>query len=150
MARVKDKGIFENFFRRDGRLNRWRYFKRNIAVALLSIMILLVIIILDVNAFGHLSSFGNNVVKLFSAAAQIPLFCLMVRRLHDMNKTETLAYVAIGLGLVPIIFRDGDFLVTEPSNLENLFNTVSGFISLYIMLCPGTHGDNQYGADPLE
>ena len=150
MAHAKDKGIFENFFRRDGRLNRWRYFKRNIAVALTSIIILLGIIILDINALGHLSSFGNNVIKIFSAAAQIPLFCLMVRRLHDMNKTETLAYIAIGLGLVPIIFRDGDFLVTEPSTLENLFNMVSGFISLYIMLCPGTHGDNQYGSDPLE
>ena len=147
---VKDEGIFENFFRRDGRLNRWRYFKRNLVIFFVAMIILLGIIIVDVNALGHLSSFGNNAVKFFSAAVQVPLFCLMVRRLHDMNKNETLAYVAIGLSLAGTLFQGNDFLVTEPSTLEQLLNVVSGFISLYILLCPGTHGVNQYGADPLE
>ena len=147
---VKDEGIFENFFRRDGRLNRWRYFKRNLVIFFVAMIILLGIIIVDVNALGHLSSFGNNAVKFFSAAVQVPIFCLMVRRLHDMNKNETLAYVAIGLSLAGTLFQGNDFLVTEPSTLENLLNVVSGFINLYILLCPGTHGVNQYGADPLE
>ena len=147
---VKDEGIFENFFRRDGRLNRWRYFKRNLVIFFVAMIILLGIIIVDVNALGHLSSFGNNAVKIFSAAVQVPIFCLMVRRLHDMNKNETLAYVAIGLSLAGTLFQGNDFLVTEPSTLENLLNVVSGFINLYILLCPGTHGVNQYGADPLE
>ena len=150
MARVKDKGIFENFFRRDGRLNRWRYFKRTIAIFPVALLISFAVVIVDVNALGQLSSFGNNAIKFLLAAIQIPFFCLTVRRLHDMNKNETLAYVAIGLGLIPILFRDGDFLVTEPSTLENLLNLVSGFISLYILFCPGTHGNNQYGSDPLE
>lgn len=150
MARVKDEGIFENFFRRDGRLNRWRYFKRNLVIFFVAMIILFGIIIVDVNALGHLSSFGNNAVKFFSAAVQVPIFCLMVRRLHDMNKNETLAYVAIGLSLAGTLFQGNDFLVTEPSTLENLLNVVSGFINLYILLCPGTHGVNQYGADPLE
>lgn len=147
---VKDEGIFENFFRRDGRLNRWRYFKRNLVIFFVAMIILLGIIIVDVNALGHLSSFGNNAVKIFSAAVQVPIFCLMVRRLHDMNKNETLAYVAIGLSLAGTLFQGNDFLVKEPSTLENLLNVVSGFINLYILLCPGTHGVNQYGADPLE
>ena len=147
---VKDEGIFENFFRRDGRLNRWRYFKRNLVIFFVAMIILFGIIIVDVNALGHLSSFGNNAVKIFSAAVQVPIFCLMVRRLHDMNKNETLAYVAIGLSLAGTLFQGNDFLVTEPSTLENLLNVVSGFINLYILLCPGTHGVNQYGADPLE
>ena len=146
---VRDNGLAENFFRRDGRLNRLRYFKRNVVVFLAAIVILFVVIVMDVNALGHLSSFGNGAIKIFSAVILIPTFCLMVRRLHDMDKSETLAYIYAVLSLVVVLFRDNDFLVTEPSTLENLLNIVSSFIGLYIFFCPGTKGDNQYGPDPL-
>ena len=150
MAHVKDSGIAENFFRRDGRLNRLRYFKRSMMIALVSMIVVLGIILMDVNALGHLSSFGNGLIKFFSAAVQIPIFCLMVRRLHDMNKDETLAYVYIAMSLSTIIFQGNDFLVTEPSQLENVITFVNGILALYILLWPGTKGDNRYGADPLE
>ncbi len=150
MAHVKDSGIAENFFRREGRLNRWRYFKRSITIALVSFIIVLGIIVMDVNALGQLSSFGNGLIKIFSAAVQVPIFCLTVRRLHDMNKDETLAYVCVTLSLSTIIFQGNDFLVTEPSQLENILTMINGIIALYILFCPGTKGDNQYGTDPLE
>lgn len=150
MAHVKDSGIAENFFRRDGRLNRLRYFKRSMLLAFVSFIILFFIIVVDVNALGQLSSFGNGLIKFFSAAVQVPIFCLTVRRLHDMNKDEKLAYVCVAISLSTTLFQGNDFLVTEPSQLENLLTLVNGIIALYVLFWPGTKGDNQYGADPLE
>ena len=149
MSRVKDKGLVENFLKRDGRLNRWRYFKRSMFVAFVSFMILFCIIIADVNALGQLSDFGILLIKIFSALMQVPIFCLMVRRLQDMNKNETLACICITLDLSMTFFIQNDFLTTEPSSLENILNVVNGLIALYIFLCPGTRGRNKYGEDPL-
>ena len=43
MAHVKDVGFAENFLKRDGRLNRWRFFKRNLAVALMAFVPMLIV-----------------------------------------------------------------------------------------------------------
>ena len=150
IARTTDNGFAENFLRRDGRLNRWRYFKRNLVIGFASTIIITVVALMDVNALGMLSSFGNVLIKMIYAAAQVPVFCLMIRRLHDMDKPETIAYVYVALNLVELISLGNDFLVTEPSMYENANNLVVGIIALYVLFCPGIKGDNQYGSDPLE
>ncbi|MBR0261696.1 MAG: hypothetical protein IJQ85_07875 [Selenomonadaceae bacterium] len=40
MSRVKDDGFVENFLKRDGRLNRWRYFKRTALLVVSEVIIL--------------------------------------------------------------------------------------------------------------
>ena len=38
--------LYENFLRRDGRLNRWRYFKRGILVGIMGIVLALILSII--------------------------------------------------------------------------------------------------------
>ena len=75
-------------------------------------------------------------------------FCLMIRRLHDLNKSEKIAYVLTAIICVNIFTLDVE--PTEDSVLENILQWINFFFTLYLFLFPGTKGDNQYGADPLE
>ena len=149
MARQPDKGLYENFLRRDGRLNRWRYFKRTTLVAVVEMVIAIVFFIMDMNALGQLSSSGETVFKLLLAVGQIPFLCLMIRRLHDCDKDEKLAYVSLVLNALIIVVTDYKTLA-EPSSFENAVTIFAGLIGLYVLFCPGTKGDNQYGEDPLD
>ena len=148
-GRVPDKGFYENFLRRDGRLNRWRYFKRTIVIGLIEFLIILVIFAMTTNALGQMSSAGIIAFKFLLAVGQIPLFCLMVRRLHDCGRDEKLAYASLALNAFTIIVSDYNGALAEPSLFENIIATLSGIIGLYAMFCPGTKGYNQYGEDPL-
>ena len=157
MARQPDKGIYENFLRRDGRLNRLRYFKRIVLIGIIDAIIGAVIGAVASDDFGQLSTMGDILDKIFAILFLIPQFCLMIRRLHDMNKGNTLAYVNVILGVVSLFLVEhmvasissGEPLMVE-STIAGVFLIAQVVISLYILFCPGTKGDNNYGSDPLE
>ena len=148
-TRPKDIGVVENFFKRDGRLNRLRYFKRMILIGVIESLLLGVIIVMNVNALFEMSPNGMIAFKAASIVGLIPIFCLTVRRLHDIDKDESLAYVFCALNVATTISIDEKFLTAEPSMLMNLASSVSAVIGLYLLLCSGTEGDNKYGSDPL-
>lgn len=150
MSRQVDRGIVENFFRRDGRLNRMRYFKRNVVLFVVELIILTVITTLGTNDLDEFSQGSLILFKVVSIAVMIPFCCLMIRRLHDLNMNETLAYVFFALIVVSILMDGKDMLKTEPTLLEDALNTVNFIISLYVLFWPGTNGDNRYGSDPLK
>ena len=149
MARQPDSGIYENFFRRDGRLNRLRYFKRLMVLILIQFIITVAIFSVSISVFGQMSTAGNIAFKVFLAAAQIPFLCLMIRRLHDCGRDEKLAYAALALNVLTIIVTDYSAL-EEPTLFENIITALSAVIGIYALFCPGTAGYNQYGEDPLE
>lgn len=157
MARQPDNGIYENFLRRDGRLNRLRYFKRIVLIGIIDIIIGAVIGAVASDDFGQLSTMGDILNKIVAIIFLIPQFCLMVRRLQDMNKGNTLAYLNVILGVVSLFLLE--HMVASISSGEPLMveSTIAGVcliaqvvISLYMLFCPGTKGDNDYGSDPLE
>ena len=144
---MNDKTVEEMFLNQSGRLNRLRYFKRVMAIFLVSLVAMLPVTIIFGDDFGNLSSFGNILVTLINLAILIPFYCLDVRRLHDMDKDETLAKVSLAIGIsVAIIPVDDIFSVPTPLMIVYLIGTVLG---LYMLFSPGTKGENQYGADPL-
>ena len=147
MARQKDIGITENFFKRDGRLNRWRYFKRSMLLGFMTFILGIAVSIIAI-VFLNINIPNDILVKFILVIMLIPYFCLTVRRLHDMDKDETFAYVYISLQLAYIII--GNFNQTEPSLLEKILSPFNLLLSLYILLGHGTDGDNKYGSDPLE
>ena len=156
MAWKEDKGFAENFLTRDGRLNRWRFVKRNIVLGLIESLILMVIFYLCTDIHMQLSTTGVILVKIVSFIALIPYFCLVVRRLHDMNKDEKLAYVILGLNVISILLLDRNELLNGipskelPSSLEDILDILNLALICYVLFCPGTHGSNKYGSDPLE
>ena len=150
MSQQQDSGIVENFFRRDGRLNRLRYFKRNMVLFVVEFTILTVITTVGTNDLDEFSQSSLIIFKVVSIAGLIPFCCLMIRRLHDLDMGETLAYVFFALSVVTILMDGKDMLKVEPTSLEDALNTVNFIISLYALFWPGTTGANSYGSDPLK
>ena len=152
MARKPDSGLVENFFKRDGRLNRWRYFKRFLVLVLVEMIVITAISVATVNMIGELSPRGLVIMNVFLIIWQVPLYCLMTRRLHDIGRDEKLAQVCFAINAAMVMFFP-EYNVNEPidpSPVEMIISLVAAVIGLYIMFCPGTHGYNQYGDDPLE
>lgn len=73
----------------------------------------------------------------------VPSYCLVVRRLHDMDRDEILAKVYIA-GCATSYFLSCilkyDFMP---------LSVVMVIVALYVLFVPGTRGSNKYGADPL-
>ena len=146
---VEDKTAEEMFLKRTGRLNRLRYFKRGIAVTLIAILAFVPVSVIFGDDWGNLSSFGELVVTAINLVSLIPLYCLDVRRLHDMDKDETLAKISLGLGVIgAFVSSNSDpFDLSPTATIVYLAETV---IALYLLFSPGTKGENKYGADPLQ
>ena len=142
----EDYEIADILLKTTGRLNRLRYFKRSMAVALIEMVIVGLAFMLFTNSFGELSGFGSVVVAAILIAGQVIYYCLNVRRLHDLDKDETLAYVLLGLGLISALSSSDVFSM---SAFETLSYCVECLGALYLLFAPGTHGDNKYGSDPL-
>ena len=136
----KDNGFVEMFFTWHKRLNRMRYFKRALVLTVAATVLLMIIVatttvplskeaaIVSTALNGeefNLSTAGSLMFILVLVAFSVPHYMLMIRRLHDLNKTGWLAL----LMLVPVV------------------NTI---FSLYLLFAPGTVGANDYGADPIE
>ena len=161
MARVKDKGFVENFLKRDGRLNRWRYFKRLLALFLISELVLIVagtIVMIIFYVLMPDASFWNNDAELKNYAIIFAqgvcflmtpaYFCLMVRRLHDLNKGEAIAYWLTAVSCANILGLD--LGQREDSILETILQIINLGFTIYLLFFRGTKGNNQYGSDPLE
>lgn len=142
----EDYNALDIIFGTTGRLNRLRYLKRCLVVALFELVLLGLAYMLFSNEWGLLSSFGSIVVTFLLVAGQVPYYCLNVRRLHDLNKDETLAYILLGLGIVGAISSSDMFSMSAFETVAYSVETIAG---LYLLFFPGTHGENKYGADPL-
>ena len=117
--------IFNEIFRTDGRLNRLRYIKYMIMLAIVSGLSTFVMSsMLTFFTGNHESPVIMLVTLMWALIAGAGNVMLMIRRLHDLDKT---GYFAI-LAIIPVI----------------------GFIfSIYLFCAKGTDGYNRYGADPL-
>lgn len=146
----KDDSTFQELFlKTTGRLNRLRYFKRIMAVMLITLAISLPPAIIFSDEFDNLTAFGEIVLSIINICALVPYYCLDVRRLHDMGKDDTLAKISVLIGIVVAVVEVPDEvdLMPVPLMIVYLVGTVIGF---YLLFAPGTKGVNQYGSDPLE
>ena len=140
---VNDKTIPEIFFKREGRLNRLRYFKRNLVLGIVSGVIMFFVALIFSDSEGNVTTAGDIILFILTLLMLVPSYCLMVRRLHDMNRDEILAKVYIG-GCIASYFLS---LVLHYDFMP--LSIVLLIVALYILFVPGTYGANNYGADPL-
>ena len=121
---VPDEGISQMFFRYDNRLNRKRYIMRALAlvaaVTLATIVLSIVFVVVGMD-----ESMIGTMGLLIGLLGAIPGFMLVIRRLHDLDR--------------PTWWIIGKFIP---------FINIA--LALYLILCKGTEGPNQYGPDPLE
>ena len=118
--------IFNEIFTTNGRLNRLRYLKYMIMLALVSgISTFVMSSMLTFFTGNHESPAIMLVTLMWALIAGAGNVMLMIRRLHDLGKHGMFWLVA----LIPVI----------------------GLIfSIYLFCAPGQVGWNQFGADPLD
>ena len=118
--------IIKEIYQTEGRLNRGRYIKYMLLLAIIGGVGTFVTSSMATFLTGDPTGMLVNLVTAaWGIAAVVGNVMLMIRRLHDLGKSGYFAIIA----LVPLI----------------------GFIySIYLFCAPGQVGWNQYGADPLE
>ena len=134
-----DRGLKENFYRWEGRLNRKRYLKRMLAlwipgsILCFAVLITVVLIVLGGNinrphlSMSELMLLENTLggtVLLTLLPFLISSYMLMMRRLHDLDLS-------------------GYF------SLMNFVPFVNIGLTFYLFFAAGTQGANAYGSDPL-
>ena len=119
----------KNFANFSGRARRKEYWMFLLFIILFSILISILDSLLGTNYELKLPSLGENALKFgylgmaFSLATFFPSLAVIIRRLHDINKSGWWIVVA----LIPC---------------------VGIFPFLYFMVKAGDTGDNQFGPDP--
>ncbi|MEP1229809.1 MAG: DUF805 domain-containing protein [Litorimonas sp.] len=112
------KAFFNNYTNFGGRASRSEYWWPQLAMVIVNYLIILPITYMLSQTFGSILSL------IFTLAIIIPAIAVVIRRLHDTDKSGWW----ILLILVPII----------------------GWIALIVFYCTkGTDGPNRFGPDPL-
>ena len=143
--------LYETFLRRDGRLNRLRFFKRILLADCIGFIAAVVVgIILDFNP-DNTYHLGILCAVFISLDTWLD-YGLIVRRSHDISKNspwykhvkdddEFLAKVNVGLHVLQFLF-----VISIPAASGIIFNII-----IYALFwTKGEVGANEYGADPLE
>ena len=151
-----DKTIYEVFFKTSGRLNRFRYFLRRVVLSVLTKIFLFAGYKVIGYEYGQTTTAAVIYNSAISIIFLIPIFCLTVRRLQDMNQGKLLAVVYVTLNIVTAVaFTDITF--TEFKQMDTIspylvlsLATFSMLMDMYFMISPGSYGKNKYGENPLE
>ena len=135
LQKFRENSFFQNtkekYFTTHGRLNRWAYFVKGVKLFFMSLIpyILMGISVAMMEARSDFANVLGLILILPSIALVLPFvvasIMLEIRRCHDLGHSGWL----ILIGFIPYI------------------NII---FWLYILFCPGTKGDNQYGPDPLQ
>ena len=144
---MENKGsIKEKFFSTTGRIGRMTFFKRSVVLALIEVLLMTI-----VGFSAALWTFNSPDTDLITTAAMFivgllaifPIYCLNVKRLHDLGKDETLAKIFAGLGIAGLAFNFSE------STLAQAIIIISSIISLgftiYLLFTRGEIKANQYG-----
>ncbi|MBR2179240.1 MAG: DUF805 domain-containing protein [Selenomonadaceae bacterium] len=144
---VADTTVRDMFLKSSGRLNRLRYFKRSVVVGIFKVLMMLILLIMlklfnvdldDLDLF--------HIVIVVYIVFTVFFYFLYVRRLQDLNKNNTLAIIRTVSGLVLLFLTATQ---DETTVLSLIVSLITLYIDLYLLFADGTHGRNDYGADPL-
>jgi len=146
-AYTPENTITEMFFKAHGRLNRLRYFKRRVVLGCLLYALLYLGYRVLGYEFGQTTIYASMYNTVVSLIFVIPTYFLNVRRLQDMNRGKTIAVV---YAIITSIMAFMDFTgVNWLLYVALIFVTVVFMLSGYMLVVPGTQGNNRYGASPV-
>lgn len=117
------KVVRDNYANFEGRARRKEYWMFVLFNAMITIILYAPMLIGLVTESQAIMSIGVGLVALYSLAVLIPSIAVVVRRLHDQNKSGWYYFIAF----IPFI---------------------GGIWLLILLVTEGTPGPNQYGEDP--
>ena len=144
----EDESWADMLLKADGRLNRLRYIKRNVSMAVLGNLLMSAAAFSfaeDPNAPPTPSMIYAVTVVAF--ALTIPDYCWNARRLHDMGKGSLLAALNFLCGCVLIFGNWTGAASDRPDQI--VAKVIVAVTFIYLAIALGTKGANEYGADPL-
>ena len=118
------KVVFDNYSNFSGRASRseyWYFMLCNFLVIVLTIALG----VICTAAFGEIGVVFTIIYFIYALAMLIPNIAVLVRRLHDVNKSGWFYFVA----LIPVI---------------------GSFWLLFLLFTAGDEGENDYGSDPKQ
>lgn len=147
------KRFFMNYINFKGRANRAEYWWAGFCWWI--IFFLVVIVTIAISGNSSMMGFTTKLKQIYSTATLIPFISLVVRRLHDINKTGWLSLLLLlDLVLMPIV----PILVSKVLNIHSeLYGVAITLIPILIFILfliliglpRGTKGPNKYG-DPSD
>lgn len=150
--------LYETFLRRDGRLNRWRYFKRTILAGLIEVLAVAALVFVLAILFPNEPELTAKILLLPVTLLNYYLtYGLIIRRCHDLRENSLLhsfiskddtsiaKFIIIGSVISGIleIFEFSEIM-------QNFIDITVGIVSIYLIFAPGEIGTNKYGEDPLK
>jgi uncharacterized membrane protein YhaH (DUF805 family) len=92
----------------------------------------------------------DTILVLLTVILFVPWAALMVRRLHDENRSGLWLAVLLAFWLVAVLLSDDDpqHPQTVLGNLAMVIGFVVSLAHFVISLAPGSHGENRFGSDP--
>lgn len=120
------------------------YFFRTLFVLSMTFLFIL----LNDNLMFKLSIGANILFRIVGFVGLSSFICLTIRRLHDMNRTATFAYVLAVTGAFLTLSLGGDIFISEMP-LEIPVFTIHSVLCLYVLLKSGARGENFYEAGSL-
>ena len=143
-----DEDFRSMFLRFDNRLNRKRYIKRGLALG--GIAVILIIIMSIIATLTGVNPVIAGVLVPF--VFLIPNYCLMVRRLHDLNRPGWWCVPSIIQAVLHPLLNNPDSaaMASMPSFGEGVLSLINLALAVYLLFFKGTDGPNRYGPDPLE
>jgi len=129
----------------DGRISRQPFW-----IGMIILVVVMIVLMFLVMFGGMLLIFILQLVFLYPSAA------VMVKRLHDRNKSGYYAAILLGLsllnGFTNVLGITGNPL--EANALDYILGILVFVVSIWFLIelgfLRGTTGQNQYGPDPLE
>ena len=131
-----------DFAGRSRRKEFWFFF---VPLAAILIFTVLIIASAGLGNQGDLSDTASKVLGGILLLTAIPTTSLIVRRLHDQNRSGWFAL--IGLAPLPATFVLEYMSVTNP--MIGRVALIAFAIMLIVMCIKGTSGANRFGPDPL-
>lgn len=138
---IPDNGFSENFLHTEGRLNRLRYFKRQLCLALFLCIAVIFAYVIFTDDWGNETDELYIAVGIMTLGQSILSYFLDVRRLHDLGKDNNFAIVLLILGIITAVFTES--AITYMTGVLGLVGT------LYLLFKQGVTDPNEYGPDPL-
>lgn len=136
-----ESGLIQQLFSTRGRLNRWRYFKRRLAI--FGLILLVPVVCYVLTTLGYKVKGVPELILLCVLTGAAASICLVIRRFRDME---------------PVGNTDNNFVAKRMGayvgcmllgGIGDLMGILSLLVELYLLFNPGVPGANRHGADPL-
>ena len=143
--------LYETFLRRDGRLNRWKYFKRSLAAAFIGVFAaVLIMILFAIFITGNEIAVTTGLLAMLAITSYLE-YGLIIRRCHDLKENSLLHWcmvkddTAIAKFLILMGLFTGVLTIWEfDEHFINLISIPYTIVGIYLTFAPGENGMNRY------